>query len=493
MKWIPRIRRPEVATRSVRAARLTLAALSLARLDAASPPPGVSASLAGSADSPHTPAADLIITHAYVVTMDGPKTIHPDGAVVIRAGRILAVGPSALADRFRAPQTIDAHGDILMPGMINAHTHASMSVFRGLADDVPDRLTRYIFPLEKKMVNRQLVYWGGLYGMIEMVEGGVTTIADMYYFEDEVARAAQQLGLRGYFGETVINFADADSPEPYGGMAYARKFIHDFKGDPLVTPAFAPHAPYSVDAAHLREIVRAADELDVPILMHVAEMPYEVADTRREHNQTPIEYLDSVGMLNRHLVAAHCIFVTDSDIALMKLRDIGISHNMVANIKSAKGVSPAVKMFDQGLRIGLGSDGPMSGNTLDIIGQLGYVAKVQKLATKDRNVMPAVKVVEMATMGGARALHLEHQIGSVEPGKFADLILLSREATTMIPFYDVYSTLVYAASPRDVRTTIVAGRILMRDRRIQTVDVAEVRAHMQRMMATINAVAERLK
>jgi cytosine/adenosine deaminase-related metal-dependent hydrolase len=482
-------------------ALVAVARVSGAAVDAGSPPPGSIAAPnpAPGADSPPPSAhpslapADLIITHAYVVTMDGPKTIYPDGAVAIGNGRILAVGPAAIAARFHATEVIDARGDILMPGMVNAHTHASMTVFRGLADDVPDRLTRYIFPLEKRMVNRDLVYWGGLHGMIEMVEGGVTTIADMYYFEDEVARAARKIGLRGYFGETVINFADADSPEPYGGMAYARKFIHDFKGDPLVTPAFAPHAPYSVDAAHLRMIVREAEELDVPILMHVAEMPYEVADTRREHNQTPIEYLDSVGMLNRHLVAAHCIFVTDSDLALMQRRDVGVSHNMVANIKSAKGVSPAGRMFDQGVRVGLGSDGPMSGNTLDIIGQLGYVAKVQKLAMKDRNVMPAVKVVEMATMGGARALHLEHQIGSLEPGKFADLVLLSREATTMVPFYDVYSTLVYAASPRDVRTTIIAGRVILRDRKVQTVDVAEVRAHMQGMMATINAVADRLK
>jgi cytosine/adenosine deaminase-related metal-dependent hydrolase len=431
--------------------------------------------------------ADLVVTHGYVVTMDGPKSVYPDGAVVVRDGRIVAAGPAGVADGVRAAQVIDARGAIVMPGMVNAHTHASMTVFRGLADDVPDRLTRYIFPLEKKLVSRPLVYWGGLHGMIEMVEGGVTTIADMYYFEDEVARGAQRLGLRGYFGETILNFAAPDSPEPYGGMAYARKFIQEFKGDPRVTPAFAPHAPYSVDGAHLRMIAQEAEALDVPILMHVAEMPYEVANTRKEHNQTPIEYLDSVGILNRHLVAAHCIFVTDADLALMKRRDVGISHNMVANIKSAKGVSPAVKMFAQGLRVGLGTDGPMSGNTLDIIGQLGYVAKVQKLATKDRNVMPAIEVVEMATMGGARALHLEDKIGSLEPGKQADLILIDREATTMLPFYDVYSTLVYAASPRDVRTTIIGGQVIMQDRKILTVDVAEVRAHMVAIMGTVNA------
>jgi cytosine/adenosine deaminase-related metal-dependent hydrolase len=209
---------------------------------------------------------------------------------------------------------------------------------------------------------------------------------------------------------------------------------------------------------------------------------------------TPIEYLDSVGLLNRRLIAAHCIFVTDADIALLKARDAGIAHNMVANIKSAKGVAPVLKMFNQDLRVGLGTDGPMSGNTLDIIGQLGYVAKLHKLDNKDRNVMPALNVVEMATRGGARALHREDQLGSLEPGKLADVIIIDKDATHLIPLYDPYSALVYAASPRDVRTTIIHGRVVMEDRRITTVDVAEVRAQMRAIAARINtAIAKGLK
>ncbi len=439
-------------------------------------------------------AADLIVTHAYVVTMNDKKDIYADGAVVIKDTHILAVGPATLATQFSAPKVIDAHGDIVMPGMINTHTHASMTVFRGLGDDVPDRLKRFIFPLEKALVDRPIVYWGGLYGMVEMVEGGVTTFADMYYFEDEVARATKKIGLRAILGESIVDFPAPDTPEPYGGIAYARKFIQEYKGDPLITPAFAAHAPYTVDADHLRIIAKDAETLDVPVLMHVAEMPDEVASLRKEHNQTPIEYLDSVGFLSRHLVAAHCIFVTDSDIALLKKRDVGIAHNMVANIKSAKGVAPALKMFNQGLRVGLGTDGPMSGNTLDIIGQLGYVAKLHKLDNKDRNVMPAISVVEMATRGGARALHMEDKLGSLEVGKLADVIILDHEGTTMTPFYDVYSTLVYAASARDVRTTIVNGRILMEDRKIQTVDVAEVKARMRAIAQKIStAVANGIK
>jgi cytosine/adenosine deaminase-related metal-dependent hydrolase len=214
-------------------------------------------------------------------------------------------------------------------------------------------------------------------------------------------------------------------------------------------------------------------------------MTEEMTSIRRDHAMTPIEYLDSLGLLNRRLIAAHCIFVTDTDISLMKERDVGVAHAMVANIKSAKGVAPALKMFNQGLRIGLATDGPMSGNTLDIIGQLGYVAKVHKLDNKDRNVMPALHVVEMATRGGARALHLEDRIGSLEPGKLADLIVIDTSGTHLTPLYDVYSALVYAANPRDVRTTIIHGRIVMEDRRLLTVDAAEVKARVRALARTI--------
>jgi cytosine/adenosine deaminase-related metal-dependent hydrolase len=433
------------------------------------------------------PLADLIVTHAYVVTMNGSKDIYENGAVVVKGGRIVAVGPASVPANYLATRTIDAAGDILMPGMINAHTHVSMTVFRGLADDVPDRLQRFIFPLEHKLVDREIVYWGALHGMVEMIQGGVTTMADMYYFEDEVARAAQKIGMRGIFGETVLNAPAPDSKEPYGGIAYGQKFIQQFHGNPLVTPAFAPHAPYTVDAEHLRIIQKDADAQDVPVLMHVAEMPDEVTNIRKNFNKTPVEYLDSIGLLSKRLVAAHCIFINDSDIALLKARDVGVAHNMAANIKSAKGVAPAWKMFNDGVRVGLGTDGPMSGNTLDIIGQLGYVAKVQKLVNRDRNVMPAIDVVEMATMGGARALHMEDRIGSLESGKLADMIVLDRDSTTMTPFYDVYSTLVYAVSAHDVKTTIIEGRVIMENRKISTVDGRDVREHTRALSRRINA------
>ena len=430
--------------------------------------------------------ADLIITRAHIVTMNAARDVIEDGAIIIRDSRIVAIGSSSIAADYSAAKTIDARGDLVFPGLINTHTHASMTVFRGLGDDVPDRLRRFIFPLEKNLIDRELVYWGALHGFVEMIEGGVTTAVDMYYFEDEVARAAKLVGIRGVLGQSILNFPTPDSPVPYGGLAYAKKFAADWANDPLITPALAPHAPYSLDAEHLRLVAKASAELNLPVLMHVAEMTDEISTLRRERNQTPVEYLDSLGLLTPRLVAAHCIFVTDSDIALLKARDVGIAHNMVANIKSAKGVAPGLKMHDDGLRIGLGTDGPMSGNTLDLIGQLGYVAKLHKLDRKDRNVMPALNVVEMATLGGARALHREKDLGSLEPGKLADLIILDHNSTALVPLYDVYSTLVYAASPRDVRTTVIHGRVVMEDRKILTLNSQEVREKMRSIARRIN-------
>jgi 5-methylthioadenosine/S-adenosylhomocysteine deaminase len=435
--------------------------------------------------------ADLIVTNGLVVTMNDRKDVIEGGTVVVKDSRIVAVGPAAIAAHYTAPKTIDARGGIVMPGMINSHTHAAMTVFRSLGDDVPDRLRRFIFPLEKNLVDREIVYWGTLHGALEMIEGGTTTFANMYYFEEEAARAVKQIGARAILGATIVNFPAPDAPEPYGGLANGKRFVAAFRGDPLITPALAPHSPYTLDAEHLRAIAKEAAALDVPVLMHVAEMTEEMELLRKEHNQTPIEFLDAVGLLNRRLIAAHCIFVTDSDIALLKKSDAGVAHCMVANIKSAKGVSPALKMAAHGVRVGLGTDGPMSGNTLDVLGQLGYVAKLHKLTAHDRTLAPSVDIVAMATRGGARALHREADLGSLEAGKLADVIIFDADATNLIPNYDVYATLVYAASARDVRTTIIHGRVVMEDRKVTTIDAAEVKAHIRALAKKISAAVPR--
>lgn len=446
--------------------------------------------------APATPAqperVDLVVVNGRVVTMNPGKEVISEGTVVIDEGRIVAVGDSQLARRFAADRRIDAGGDIVMPGMVNGHNHASMALFRGLGDDVADRLRRYMFPLEKMAIDAESVYRGARLAAVEMALGGVTTFADMYYFEDQVARAVKEVGLRGVLGETVIGFPAPDAAEPYGGLDYAKAFIDRYRGDELVIPALAPHAPYTVDTEHLRRVAEAAERWDVPVLTHLAETESEVDQVREQFGMTPVEYLDSVGLLDERLVAAHCIYVTDSDIDLMRRRGVGVSHNIVSNVKSAKAIAPALDMFDRGVRIGLGTDGPMSGNTIDIIGQLGYVAKLHKLANNDRTVMPAVKVVEMATMGGARALHLEDRIGSLEAGKLADVIVVDKDSVHMTPLYDVYSALVYAASPADVTTTIVHGRVVMENRAILTVDVEEVKRKVLELTEEIRKKADQL-
>ena len=437
--------------------------------------------------------ADVLIKNAHVVTMNEEKAVLPGGTLVIRGSEIIAVGGAELADSYTASKVIDAGGDIVMPGMVNTHTHAPMIIFRGLADEVPDRLQRFIFPLERTLVDAVTVYRGTLLAAVEMVQGGVTTFADMYYFEDQVARAASEVGMRAIAGETVIKYPAPDAKEPYGGLEYALKFIEEFHGNELITPALAPHAPYSVGEEQLALVAKWAKKLDVPVLIHLSETKAEIEQIRRDFGKTPVEYLDSVGLLNSRLVAAHCIFVTESDIDLLKRRGVGVGHNMVSNVKAGKGVAPVLTMLDRGVDVGLGTDGAMSGNTLDIMTQMGYVAKIHKLVNEDRTVMPPVDVVEMATIGGARALNMGHRIGSLEVGKLADVIIVDKDAINMIPMYDVYSALVYAATAANVTTTVIHGRVIMENRVIGTVDVEKIRRDVLELNEEIKREAGKLE
>ncbi len=451
----------------------------------------IAAAGVGSSQGPQR--ADILIKNAHLVTMSGERSVVPGGTLVIRGSEIIAVGGPELADSYTASKVIDAGGDIVMPGMVNTHTHAPMIIFRGLADEVPDRLQRFIFPLERTLVDAVNVYRGTLLAAVEMVQGGVTTFADMYYFEDQVARAASEVGMRAIAGETVIKYPAPDAKEPYGGLEYALKFIEEFYGNELVTPALAPHAPYSVGEEQLALVAKWAKKLDVPVLIHLSETKAEVEQIRRDFGKTPVEYLDSVGLLSSRLVAAHCIFVTESDIDLLKRRGVGVGHNMVSNAKAGKGVAPVLTMLDRGVDVGLGTDGAMSGNTLDIMTQMGYVAKIHKLVNEDRTVMPPVDVVEMATIGGARALNMGHRIGSLEVGKLADVIIVDKDAVNMIPMYDVYSALVYAATAANVTTTIIHGRVIMENRVVGTVDVDQIRRDVLELNEEIKEKAGKLE
>jgi cytosine/adenosine deaminase-related metal-dependent hydrolase len=440
---------------------------------------------------PKIETVDLIIKNGLVLTMNSEKEIIENGVVVINNSKIIDVGSSDLLEIYSG-RIIDADKGIIMPGMINAHTHAAMSVFRSLADDVPDRLNRFIFPLENRMVDEDLVYVGTKHGAIEMLRGGVTTMVDMYLFEESAAEAIKDVGMRGILTQNIIRFPTADGESSDELIDRAIQFVEKYKDDDLITPGFGPHATHTVVKDDLIRIRDLSEHYDVPVSLHVAETVDEYDHFMDEYNMTPVEYLDSIGLLNHRLIAAHSIFVTESDIDLIKKRDVGVSHNMIANIKSAKGVSPALEMYDKGVRVGLGTDGPMSGNTLDIIRQMGYVATLHKLVNEDRSLMPPPKVVDMATMGGARAIHMEDKIGSIETGKLADIIIIETKSTNMLPMYDPYSVIVYSSNASNVDTVIVNGKVLVENRSLINVDENLVIEQLNIIEQRVKKIAETL-
>lgn len=442
--------------------------------------------------------ADLMITDGTVLTMNPENTVFEHGTVVVSDGKIVAVGGPELTAKYQAKKVLDVKGDIVMPGLINTHTHGSMTVFRSLGDDVPDRLHRYIFPLENKLVSRDMVRTGANLTNIEMIKGGVTTYADMYYFEDEVAKTVDKAGLRAVLGETIINFPVADAQTPEVGIAYAVHFINEYKDHPRITPAFAPHAPYTNTTENLQKIAALSEELNVPVMIHLAETDREKEEiAKRTGGKSPVQYMADIGVLNNRLLAAHVIMADDNDLDLLKKYDVGVAHNISANTKSAKGVAPVTQMLEKGIRTGLGTDGPMSSNTLTTMNELNLVGKIHKLETKNRAAMPPLTVVEMATMGSARALHMDDKIGSLETGKLADIIVVDTKAPNMVPVYSPYAALVYGANGANVRHTIVDGVILMEDRQLLTVNENEIIQDAQhfaeKVRETVRASGEEVK
>lgn len=445
-----------------------------------------------------TTPADLMIVDGTVLTMDANNQVIENGTVVIDKNKIIAVGGPELATQYTAKKQLNVDGDIVMPGLINTHTHASMTVFRSLADDVPDRLHRYIFPLESKMVSREMVRVGANLANVEMVKGGVTTYVDMYYFEDEVAKTVDKIGMRAILGESVIKFPVADAKNADDGIAYAVNFINQYKDHPRITPAFAPHAPYTNTTEHLQKIAKLSQELNVPVMIHLAETDREQEEiSKRTGGKSPVQYMADIGALNNNVIAAHAIMVDETDIDLLKQYDVGVAHNVSANTKSAKGVAPVTAMLAKGVRVGLGTDGPMSSNTLTTMNELNLVGKIHKLENKDRAAMPPITVVELATKGSAKAIHMEDKLGSLEVGKLADIIVVDTKSPNMVPMYSPYAALVYGANASNVRHTIVDGNLLMEDRKVLTVDenaiVKEALQFADQVRKTVVASGETVK
>jgi 5-methylthioadenosine/S-adenosylhomocysteine deaminase len=424
-------------------------------------------------------SVDLIVSGGTVVTMDAQRRVIADGAVVVRGDSIVAVGSSAeMEARYEAAKKIDARGAIVMPGLVNGHAHAAMSLFRGIADDLSleDWLHKYIFPAEARNVNEDFVLWGTRLGILEMLRGGITTYADMYYFEDAVARVTKEAGMRGVLGETIFDFPAPDNKTLAEAYAYTQKFLDHWKGDPLITAAAAPHSIYTCSEKTLQDSAALARRYGAPILIHIAEAPFELEQSLAKHGLTPVAYLERTGILGPDVVGAHCIWVDAGDISILAHFNVGCIHNPSSNMKTAAGVMSVVDMLRSGEAIGLATDGAASNNNLDLFEEMDLAAKLQKIARRDPRALPAQQVVEMATITGARALHLEKLIGSLEVGKKADLFIIDTSAPHTVPMYNAYSEIVYALKASDVRTVVIAGKLVMEDRRMLTLDEKEILA-----------------
>jgi 5-methylthioadenosine/S-adenosylhomocysteine deaminase len=439
-------------------------------------------------------AISLLVTGGIVVTLDAGGRVIPDGAVAIDHDVIVEVGSAdALSREYEAATRIDARGQIVMPGLINAHTHAPMVLFRGLADDLAlqDWLAKDIFPAEAKTVSPDFVRIGTRLAALEMIESGTTTFADMYYFEDDVAQAVHEAGLRAVLGQSVIRFPVADAPTPARALERAEAFIRKWKDDPLITPAVAPHAPQTVDAATLQAARALANQYNVPLLIHLAETQDEVKAIDAAHHLTPAAYLDSLGIWNGRSLAAHAVWIDDRDMTMLAQKHVGLAHNPASNMKLASGIAAVPKWLSHGIRAGLGTDGAASSNDLDMFEAMRLAALLQKVASLDPRSLPARAALELATRRGADALGLGEAIGSLEAGKQADIITVTTDGARQTPMFDPISHLVYVCHGDDVLTTIVAGRVLMRDRRVLTLDRTEVlrdaRAMAERVALAVGA------
>jgi 5-methylthioadenosine/S-adenosylhomocysteine deaminase len=422
--------------------------------------------------------ADLLV-RGIVITMDSGSRIIESGAVAIRGERIVAVGTAAeVAARYTAARVINAEGRVVMPGLINTHTHVPMVLFRGIADDLMlmEWLQKYIFPAEAKNVDEQFVRWGTRLGVLEMLRGGTTTYVDMYYFEDAIADETARAGMRAVLGETLIDFPAPDNKTWEAGMAYMERFVQKWKGHALITPAIAPHAPYTVSTDHLKQAHAFAARHSVPLLIHVAEDQAEVKTINERYGASSVAYLDRIGLLDRRVIAAHMVWPTEEDIRTLAARSVGVGHCPQSNMKIAAGVSPVPQMLKAGVAVGLGTDGAASNNDLSLWEEIDTAAKLHKLISKDPTTLAAREVLEMATIKGARAIHMESEIGSLEVGKRADLIIIGTGAAHLTPLYNFYSHLAYATKASDVETVIINGRVVVDNRRVLTIDERGVRA-----------------
>lgn len=424
------------------------------------------------------PQVNLILAGRFLLTMDAKQTVIEEGAVAIAGDTIAAVGPAVelLARYPQAEVVAEAHG-LVMPGLVNVHTHAAMSLFRGLADDLPlmQWLHDYIFPVEATLTG-ELVYQGTLLSICEMIRSGTTSFCDMYLFADDVARAAAAAGMRAWIGEVLYDFPSPNYGPLEKGFAYTRELLDRWRNDPLVSITLDPHAVYTCSPELLTRLGAMARDEGALYVIHLAENEEEVRTCRERYGRSPIAHLEALGLLGHQVVADHCVMLTSDEIALLAERGVKVAHCPESNLKLASGIAPVVQLLEAGVCVGIGTDGSASNNDVDMFGEMNTAAKIHKVDRMDPTAMSAAVTLEAATMGGARVLGADRLIGSLEVGKQADCIVLDLDQPHLTPIYNPVSHLVYAARGSDVVHSVIAGRVVMRSRELQTLDEAAILA-----------------
>ncbi len=432
---------------------------------------------------------DLIIEGDYVVSMDNDGSVYKDAAVAVNEGVIVAIGGAEeISGKYNADQVLQGDNKIVMPGLINGHSHAAMTLLRGVADDLAlmDWLTNYIFPAEVEFVDAEFVRIGTELACWEMIRGGTTTFVDMYYFPDVIADVVESCGMRALVSATVIDQRSPDAENADDSIAKGMAFIDRWKGrNSRIMPIFGPHANYTLNADQLRATREAAIEADVPITIHMSESPFELQYSKDTFGMTSIELFESIGFFDGPTIGAHVVWPTDAEIAILAERKVGVIHNPTSNMKIASGISPVTKMLQAGVRVGLGTDGAASNNDLDMWEEMRLAALLQKVDRMDPEVMSATTVLTMATRGGAEAIGISDKVGSITIGKRADIIQVSFDDVHFIPTYDVISHLVYVADEQDVSSVVVDGKVLMKNREILTIDTERVRREATALAAKI--------
>jgi len=433
---------------------------------------------------------DLVVAGGMVLTADHDWNIYDPGAVAVDGGAIVGLGPRDEVEwAYRGRERIDTSGRLVMPGLINAHTHAPMTLFRGIADDLPLEtwLYKYIWPAETKLLSPDFVRLGTQLAAAEMIRSGTVLFCDMYFFEDDIAEACKEAGIRVVIGEALVDFPTANCQTPEDQLEYTEYLLSQWNDDPLVVPSVQPHSPYAASSELMQQARTLADEYDVPYLLHVAETRSEVQESIEKHGRTPVGRLADLGLLGPTTVAIHGVHLTDEDIELLAQHGAGVVHCPESQLKLASGFTPVPKLLEAGVKVALGTDGAASNNDLDMFGEMGTAARVHKMMAGDPTVVDARQALSMATLEAARVLGLDDELGSLEVGKRGDMIVLDLDVPHMVPVYDITSHLVYAAHASDVRTVIVDGCVVMRDRGLLTLDEDEIFARAREMAREIVA------